>query len=30
MKFIEATPGIEGYLITSDGIWTSSGFRLEE
>ena len=30
MKFIEAAPGIEGYLITSDGIWTSSGFRLEE
>jgi len=29
-EFIESRPDIEGYLITSDGVWTSSGFRLEE
>lgn len=29
-EFIESHPEIEGYLITSEGVWTSSGFRLQE
>ena len=29
-EFIESRPDIEGYLITSEGVWASSGFRLEE
>lgn len=29
-EFIESRPEIEGYLITSGGVWTSSGFRLQE
>ena len=29
-EFIESRPDVEGYLITSEGVWASSGFRLEE
>ncbi len=29
-EFISSQPGIEGYLICSDGVWTSEGFRLEK
>ena len=29
-EFISSTPEIEGYLICSDGVWTSEGFRLEK
>lgn len=29
-EFIESRQDIEGYLITSDGVWTSSGFRLQK
>ena len=29
-EFIESRPDIEGYLITSEGVWTSSGFNLLE
>lgn len=29
-EFIESREDIEGYLITSEGVWTSSGFRLQK
>ena len=29
-EFISSRPGIEGYLICSDGVWTSEGFALEK
>ena len=29
-QLIESMPEVEGYLITSEGTWTSTGFRLED